>query len=105
VRPGSPSMDHALGDSLVIEVGDLLPEVKVFEERGSALANLELVLVVVDGHTLVRGERCARRRRCLGGQPGPFRQLRPTGTPSWRGGALLAGPGGHGFLLSGRMRD
>jgi phage terminase large subunit-like protein len=40
----------------VIEVGHLLAEVKVLEERGTAIARLQRVLVVVDPNALVGGE-------------------------------------------------
>ena len=41
-------MDDALGDALVVEVGDLLAQDEVFEQRRAARAGLELVLVVGD---------------------------------------------------------
>jgi hypothetical protein len=34
-------MDHTLGDALVVEVSNLLAEVKVLHKRGSTLTRLE----------------------------------------------------------------
>ena len=48
VGAGAARVDDALRDALVVEVGDLLAEVEVLEQRGAALARLERVLVVVD---------------------------------------------------------
>ncbi len=52
----APGVHHALGNALVVEVGDLLPEDEVFQERRAAGADLEGVLVVVDPQALVGGE-------------------------------------------------
>ena len=52
----APGVHHALGDALVIEVGDLLPEDEVLEERRAAGPGLQRVLVVVDPQALVGGE-------------------------------------------------
>jgi hypothetical protein len=49
-------MHHAFGNSLVIEVGDLLAKMKIFQERGAALATLERVRVIIDQQTLIRGQ-------------------------------------------------
>ena len=46
-------VDDPLGDALVVEVEDLLPEVEVLEQRRAALAGLERVLVVGDRHALL----------------------------------------------------
>ena len=44
---------HALRDALVVEVGDLLADVKVLQQRRSALADGQRVVGVVDAHTLL----------------------------------------------------
>ena len=50
-------MHDALGNALVIEMRDLLAQDEVFEQRGTAQAGLEGILVVRDRHALVRRER------------------------------------------------
>ena len=57
---GAARVHDALRDALVVEVGDLLAEVEVLEQRRAALAGLQRVLVVVDRNALVRRERLAR---------------------------------------------
>ena len=52
----APGVHHALGNALVVEVGDLLPEDEVLQERRAAGCDLEGVLVVVDPQALVGGE-------------------------------------------------
>ena len=46
-------MDDALGDALVVEVEDLLPEVEVLQRRRAAGADAQGVLVVGDRGTLL----------------------------------------------------
>ena len=46
-------MNDPLGNSFMVEVGDLLAKDEVFEERAAALACLERVLIVVDPETLI----------------------------------------------------
>jgi hypothetical protein len=58
-------VDDALGDSLVIEVGDLFPEDEVLEEGGPALAGPEGVQIVRDRESLVCRERRVRSVRGL----------------------------------------
>jgi len=41
-------MHDAFGNALVVEVGDLLSQDEIFEQRGPAQAGLERVLVVAD---------------------------------------------------------
>lgn len=48
MRRRATSVDHALGNALVVEVGDLLAHDEVFEQRRSALAGLQGVLVIGD---------------------------------------------------------
>ena len=59
VRAVAAGVDHALGDALVVEVEDLLPEVGVLEERRARLADAQRVLIVADGNALLRGQRRA----------------------------------------------
>ena len=47
-------MHDALGDALVIEVGDLLAKVEVFEQRRPAVTGLQRVLIILEAYTLVR---------------------------------------------------
>ena len=49
-------VNHALGDALAVEVGDLLEEVVVFEHQGPAGADAAGVLIVVDGVALTGGQ-------------------------------------------------
>jgi hypothetical protein len=50
----APGMHDALGNALMVEVRDLFPEDEIFQQRGSAQAGLERVLVVRNRHTLIR---------------------------------------------------
>ena len=50
VRAVTAGVDHPLGDPLVVEVEDLLPEVRVLQQRRAPLARPQRVLVVAD-HT------------------------------------------------------
>src|SRR5690606_25607397 len=63
--PGAAGMHDALGDALMVEVGDLLAENEVLEQRRSADPRLERGLVIRDQHTLVGGQRPLGRRRAL----------------------------------------
>ena len=56
VRAEAAGVHDALGDPLVVEVEDLLPEVEVLEQRRAALAGAQRVLVVGDRHALLRRE-------------------------------------------------
>ncbi len=44
---------HPLGDALVVEMEDLLAEMEVLEQRRTAFADPQGVLVVGDGHALL----------------------------------------------------
>ena len=57
--PGTASVDHALGDALVIEVHDLLAEVEVLEQGRSAVAGLQRVVGVGESLALSGGEEVA----------------------------------------------
>ena len=57
VRAGAASVDHALGNALVVEVRDLLAQDEVFEQRRPAQAQAQRVLVVGDRHALVGRDR------------------------------------------------
>ena len=54
-------MDDALGDALVVEVGDLLAQDEVLEQRRPAQAGLQRILVVGDRHALVGRQMTAGR--------------------------------------------
>jgi hypothetical protein len=54
MRRGAARMDDALGDALVVEVGDLLAEDEVLQQRGAALACTQRVLVIAYRRALVR---------------------------------------------------
>src|SRR5262245_4488730 len=55
-RPEAAGMYHPLGDALMVEVEELLAEVKVFERRGAACTDPERILVVGDGDPLLSGQ-------------------------------------------------
>src|SRR5262249_15004367 len=55
-RPEAAGMHHALGNTLMVEVEELLAEVKIFERRGAARPNPERILVVGNGGALLRGQ-------------------------------------------------
>ena len=57
VRAEAAGVDHPLGDALVVEVEDLLPEVEVLEQRRAPLADPQRVLVVGDRDALLGGQR------------------------------------------------
>ena len=54
-------MDDALRYALVVEVGDLLPEDEILQQRGPAEPGLQRILVVRDLDALVGGQHPARR--------------------------------------------
>ena len=57
VRRRAARVDDALGNPLVIEVGDLLAEDEVLEQRRAPRADAERVLIVGDRHALVGRQR------------------------------------------------
>ncbi len=59
VRRGTAGMHDALGNALMVEVGDLLAHDEIFEQRGPTAAGLEGVLVVGDLHALIGAQRLA----------------------------------------------
>ena len=56
VRRGAAGVHDALGDALVVEVGDLLAQVEVLEKGRSAIAGLERVVGVGEPHALRSGQ-------------------------------------------------
>jgi hypothetical protein len=56
VRTVPAGMNHPLGDPLVVEVEDLLPEMLVLKQRRAALGRPQRVLVIADHHALLRGQ-------------------------------------------------
>ena len=97
VRPGTARVDHALRDALVVEVGDLLAQVVVLQQRRSALARLQRVVGVAQAGALGGGEEGAlladvgRRHVGLGAR------RRTTVRPAWSG---FGGSGPLGFVGS-----
>ena len=57
VRARAARVHDALGNALVVEVGDLLTEVEVFHERRAALASLERIVGVGNAHALIGGQK------------------------------------------------
>ena len=94
VGAGAAGMDDALGDALVVEVGDLLAKMEVLEQRRPAVAGLEGVLVIVDRQALVGGERAISREV---GERRELVSLRvAAGCWPWRGGSRSRRSAGHG---------
>ena len=54
MRAGAARMHDALGDALMVEMGDLLAQDEIFEQARAALAALERILIVGDRRSLVR---------------------------------------------------
>ena len=67
VRRRPARVDDPLGNALVVEMGDLLAEDEVLEQRRPAQAGLERVLVVADRHALI-----GRQRPLAGVDPNPI---------------------------------
>ncbi len=61
VRRRAAGVDDALGNALVVEMGDFLAQDEVFEQRRPAQAGLEGILVVCDRHPLVGRQRLIGR--------------------------------------------
>ena len=61
VRRSAPGMDDPLGNALVIEVGDLLPEVEVLQQSRPALAGLQRMISVGQPQALRRSEKLTGR--------------------------------------------
>ena len=57
MRTGAARMHDTLGDALVVEVGDLLPQDEVFQQRRPAVVRAQRILVVADRDALVGGQR------------------------------------------------
>ena len=56
VGAGAAGVDDALGDALVVEVGDLLAQVMVLQQHRAARTRLQRVVRVGEPHALGRGE-------------------------------------------------
>src|SRR5690606_25928289 len=65
MSPGAAGMHDALGDALMVEVGDLLAKNEVLEQRRSADPRLQRGLVIGDQHTLIGGQWPLGRRRAI----------------------------------------
>ena len=59
VSAGTAGVHYALWDSFVVEVSDLFPENKVFEQCRTTRPSLQSVLIIIDGGPLIRGQRFA----------------------------------------------
>ena len=66
VRRGAAGVNDPLGDALVVEVGDLLAQVEVLEQRRPAIAGLERMVGVGQPQALRRRQVLPRRRGDLG---------------------------------------
>ena len=60
VRRRAAGVHDALGDALMVEVGDLLAEVEVLQQRRAADAGLERVVGVGQPQTLRGGQKLTR---------------------------------------------
>ena len=96
VGAGAAGVDHALGDALVVEVAELLPQVVVLQEGGAAAAGLERVVRVLQAHT-VRG---GQVRAALRGGRGVGAGVLAGGGDLCRT-ALVRGRDGHGLVRVG----
>ena len=56
VRPRSAGVNDALRDSLVIEMGDLLPEREIFQKRRAPVPGFQRILIVRDDDALIGRE-------------------------------------------------
>ncbi len=56
VRAGTPRMHDTLGNPFVVEMGDLLAQDEILEQRGPTQTGLQAVLVVRHRHALVGGQ-------------------------------------------------
>ena len=65
MRPRAARVDDALGNTLVIEVGDFLAEDEVFEKRGAPAARAQRVLIVGKRRALVRRQGGSARGSAL----------------------------------------
>ena len=61
MRARSAGVNDALGNSLVIEMGDLLAEGEIFQKRRTALPGFQRILVVRDDDALIGRERSLGR--------------------------------------------
>jgi hypothetical protein len=57
VRARSAGVNDALWNSLVIEMGDLLAERKIFQKRRTPITGFQRILIVPDDDALIGGER------------------------------------------------
>ena len=65
-------MDHALGDALVVEMGDLLAKDEILQQHRAARADSQRVLVVRNRDTLVgRHDRVIATRHLMQFATGP----------------------------------
>src|SRR5690606_3450735 len=62
MRARSAGMDDPLGNTLVVEVEDLLPQHEIFQQRGAALPGAKTVLVIGNAMAEIVGQ----MRRAIG---------------------------------------
>ena len=59
VRAIASSVNDPLGDALVVEVEDLLPKMKIFQQGRPSRADPQRVLIIRDQDALLGGQRLA----------------------------------------------
>ena len=92
MRAGAAGVHHPLGDALVVEVGDLLAQVVVLQQRRPARAGLQRVVGVAQPHALRGRQVIAGLRRDAAGRA----RGEPVGDTAT--GASWSGLGGSGAL-------
>ena len=97
VRRGAPGVHHPLGDPLVVEVGDLLPQVVVLEQHRPARPGLQRVVGVVQPGALGGGQVCAALRHAAWSAPVGLAGGADVSGPRWSG---LGGSGSCGSVGS-----
>jgi hypothetical protein len=97
VRAGAARVDDALGNALVVEMEDLLAEDEILEQRRTAGAEPQAVLVVGDRRPVVRRQDAAGTLPC-GRPPGAFRAARSFSLARLGRGRLLARGAWHEAL-------
>ena len=95
VRGGTAGVYHALRDALVVEVGDLLAQVEVFQQRRAASTRLQRVIGVGQTQTLGRGQKLTGLGTWIGFGALAVRDASRTG---WSGSILV------GFTRCGHVK-
>ena len=87
-------MNDTLRNSLVVEVGDLLPQNEIFQQRWAAGTGAQRVLIVGNAHALVSGQRIVFSAFALWLQGIEFFAVGIRGFQAARGGWFSARGGG-----------